>query len=257
VAGRALHLAASYRLDGERPQLSTDDRCPQPPGSMPPFGLPVIRYLLLACLSIGACSSASSAQPAAKSVSKIGVAGAPDSCAKLDAAARARGTLEPAPLPPPRAGSWTATHRVTIDAFSLAIPLVARARPRDAHGVYWIDSLPGCHFFCAVDVTLERDSTTGSLESYIAGRRTVDATSNPDAADWIPSPPQYISVGGRRAAIMETVCGDCTSGEVLFFRSGQIARLEYNIDDREGFQPGLVCHLQQMATTFEWNTRPR
>lgn len=27
-------------------------------------------------------------------------------------------------------------------------------------------------------------------------------------ADWIPQPPQYVSFGGRQAAIMETVCGD-------------------------------------------------
>jgi hypothetical protein len=213
----------------------------------------LISSVFVVGIAIVACTSSDAATKGGASLaSKVGAVGEQDSCARLDTAARAQRTAERAPLPPQRAGSWTDTHKVTLDAFSLAIPLVARARPRDAHDAYWIDSLPGCRFICALEVTFERDSTTGSLESYITARRTVDTTSNSDAADWIPQAPQYVSFRGRRAAIMETVCGDCTSGEVLFFRTGQIARLAYSIDDREGFQPGLICRLQRMAGTFEW-----
>jgi hypothetical protein len=205
---------------------------------------------------VGACiahdAPATSDTSAAKKVSILDVG---DSCAKHDAAARTQQSMDTTPLPPRQGGSWTVTRRVRLDEFSLGIPVVARARSRDAHGAYWVDSLPGCRFFCALEITFARDSTTGSLESYIAARRMVDTTSNPDAADGQPGPPRYVTFGTQRAALMETRCGDCTSGEVLFFRAGQVARLAWSIDDREGFQPGLVCRLQRMASTFEWGKR--
>jgi hypothetical protein len=223
--------------------------------SMPLLRQAITQRAVALMMVLGACAAHEApATSDTASSNKMPISEAGDTCAKLDTAARRQATTEIAPLPPRQAGAWTVTRKVTLDAFSLEIPVVARARSRDAHGVYWVDSLPRCRFFCALEITFARDSTTRSLESYIAARRMIDTTANPDAADWQPQPPHYVTLGGKRAALMETTCGDCVSGEVLFFRSGQVARLAWSTDDREGFQPGLVCRLQRMAGTFEWGS---
>ena len=214
--------------------------------------------VLAAAMVLSACTPRDEPRKTATATARgLPAVGATDSCAGYDKAARPQQTAEMTALPPARAGSWTVTRKITLDSFSLEIPEVARIHPRDAHGVYWVDSLPDCRFFCALEITFERDSTTQSLESYIAARRTVDTTGNPDAADWQPGPPRYVSFGGRRAAVMETACGDCASGEVLFSQSGAVARLAWNIDDREGFQPGLACRLEKVAGTFQWPSRAK
>ena len=179
-----------------------------------------------------------------------------DSCARLDAGARrqANASLPEDALPSPRPGSWADAKRVTLDSFSIEIPAVARARTRDEDGSYWVDSLPTCRFFCALQITFSHDSTGRGLDAYADALRTVDSTAGEDAKDWLPGPPSPITVDGDAGIRMETACGDCTSGEIVVMRDRRIATIAYNIDDRDGYQPGLVCRLERVARTFKWRT---
>jgi hypothetical protein len=52
--------------------------------------------------------------------------------------------------------------------------------------------------------------------------------------------------------MMSTPCGDCTSGEIVTKRGRTVAYIAYSIDDRDGYQPGLICRFARVASTFAW-----
>jgi hypothetical protein len=204
-----------------------------------------------------ACSPSDAARSAKGRDSAIAMADTItlDSCASLDRQARAQNRMpEPGDtVPPPKAGSWTDVKQVSLDSFSIEVPRVASVRPRDAHGSYWITDLPTCRYFCAIQVTLTHDSLGQTVNEYVARLRVVDTTENPDAVDWIPGPPRAVNVHGDQGLMMETACGDCTAGQIVLIRNRTIAHLSYSLDDRDGYQPGLMCRLARAASTFQWN----
>jgi hypothetical protein len=175
-----------------------------------------------------------------------------DSCVRLDREGRAQ-NAEPVVgerVPAPNAGSWNAVKRVTGNGFSIEVPTVT---VRDStHGSYSITGFPGCRYFCSLDVALEIGAARETVDQYVARLRIIDTVNNPDAADWIPGPPRVVSVQGERGLMMETPCGDCTAGEIVIARETHVARISYNLDDREGDQPGLMCRLARTAASFRW-----
>jgi hypothetical protein len=178
-----------------------------------------------------------------------------DSCTTLDSAARPQDRVleagETVPLPHP--GTWETVKRVSLDSFSIEVPTVATVSAANAHDSHWISGLPGCRYSCGMEIILERDSVSRSLDQYVASLRVVDTTTNPDAADWVPGPPRVISVGGERGLIMETSCGDCMSGQAVVKRGRTIAHIMYSLDVRD-YQPGLMCRMARIATTFQWRS---
>lgn len=178
----------------------------------------------------------------------------PDSCARFDTLARLqKRVLGPDDtIPAPRAGSWSDTRRVALDSFSIEIPSVAEAGARDRAGSYWITKFPGCRYHCALEIHVEPDTARAGLDSYVERLRTPDTTSNSDASDWLPGDPGPATVGGRRALLMELPCGDCTAALLVSDVGGRIVRIEASIDDRDGYQPGLMCRLTRAAASFRW-----
>jgi hypothetical protein len=177
-----------------------------------------------------------------------------DSCARLDRESRPMNAVhEPyEDIPKPHPGSWKSVKRIVRDGFSLEVPMVATFGAAGSEGAYAITGFPGCRYYCDITVSLESVAPTMTLDQYVAKRRLVDTTTNPDAADWIPGPPREISVHGERGLLMEIPCGDCTGGEIVTLHDAKIMSINYTLDDREGQQPGLECRLTRVATTFEW-----
>jgi hypothetical protein len=51
---------------------------------------------------------------------------------------------------------------------------------------------------------------------------------------------------------LETYCGDCTSGELVTAHGPWLARIMYNLDDRDGNNELVLAHLVEIARTFRW-----
>jgi len=204
-----------------------------------------------ACLLFAACSRAEH-QRAIETAAK-GDTISLDSCAKLDEKAYPQSrVLEPGEvIPPPSPGSWTTEKRVTIDSTELVIPVVAKVSTGDAH-TYYVSDLPGCSYFCAVAVTFVTDSLDRTLVEYRATLRNVDLIKDPDAAMGVPGPSRPIRLARSDGLIMETPCGDCNSEQILTKHGRTIASIAFSLDDREGFQPGLMCRLARVASSFAW-----
>jgi hypothetical protein len=183
----------------------------------------------------------------------VAVATAADSCASLDTLAHGQNSaLAPGESIPPRhPGSWSETRRVSAGAFTLDVPkLTAIGRTDSAHVAMY--GFPDCRFFCSLSVTLVQDSADQSLDAYVAGLRPGRSPPDPDQDSDSRGAPQPLYVGQEPAVIMEMPCGDCTSREVVTRRGRRVARIDFGIDDRDGFQPGIMCRLTRVATTFRW-----
>jgi hypothetical protein len=181
-----------------------------------------------------------------------------DSCVSLDRLARTpKGMPELGDkVPPPNPGTWTDVKRVALDSFSIEIPRVASVRHRDAHGSYLITDLPTCRYSCAIEVSLSHDFIGKTVDDYVARLPVADDTGNPATADGIVGTPKAVTVDGNKGLMIQTDCGDCIAGEIVAIRNRTVAHLAYNLDDRNGYQPGLVCRVVRAASTFHWN-RPK
>jgi hypothetical protein len=197
------------------------------------------------------CSQKSHDQPALASTATRDTISL-DSCAALDAqGAPQNRVLEPGEtIPPPHPGSWASTKRVARDSFQLEVPSVANVGFKDTQGTYWVADLPGCRYFCALGITFQTDSIDRSLDQYVASLRVVDTAKDPDAE--IPGLPHPIQLARSDGLMMSTPCGDCTSGEIVTKRGRTVAYIAYSIDDRDGYQPGLICRFARVASTFAW-----
>ncbi len=211
------------------------------------------RRVAIALLLATACSRADRAQSTIAALAAQDTVSL-DSCATLDAkSAPQRRVLEPGEtVPPPHQGSWTATKPAGLDSFRIIIPTVARTRLDSTRGSYFISELPGCRYFCGLEIDFIQDSVDRPLEDYAATLRIVDTAEDPDAELWRPGTPRPIRLTHADGLIMETPCGDCTSGQIIVKRGHTIAHIGYFLDDRDGFQPGLVCRLVRTASTFAW-----
>jgi hypothetical protein len=211
--------------------------------------------LAIACaLSFGCSGHSTDRSTARRSSVAVGADSIPlDSCVALDRLARPQNRVfEPGDsLPPPHPGSWTAVKRLSLGAFSIEPPAGTTLGRRDSLFVAVLD-FPTCRYFCALDITLIRDSISRSLDDYVASLRVVDTAKNADAADWIPGPPRSVALGSDRGLAMETPCGDCTSAQVIVRRGNTVAHIGYSLDDRDGYHPGVMCRLARVATTFRW-----
>ena len=56
--------------------------------------------------------------------------------------------------------------------------------------------------------------------------------------------------------VLRDISFDVRAGEIVAIRNRTVAHLAYNLDDRNGYQPGLVCRVVRAASTFHWN-RPK
>jgi hypothetical protein len=139
-----------------------------------------------------------------------------------------------------------------LDSFQFTVPTVAIARSDASHGAYYISELPGCRYFCGLEVNFVHDSIDRSLDDYAASLRVVDTARNPDDEMWRPGPARPIRLTRSDGLIMETPCGDCTSGQILAKRGRTVAHIGYSLDDRDGSQPGMMCRLARAASTFDW-----
>jgi hypothetical protein len=59
-------------------------------------------------------------------------------------------------------------------------------------------------------------------------------------------------MGSDRGELMELPCGDCNSAEILVARGRRTAILEFSIDDRDGYQPGIMCRMARVASSYRW-----
>lgn len=174
-----------------------------------------------------------------------------DSCAKLDqlGAPQAR-VLQPGEvIPGPHPGSWSDVKRIAFGAFSLEVPAVTTLGRIDSAFAAVVD-FPTCRYFCDISVDLVHDSADTSLDAYVAHWRDLDTAGDPDAER--SGPPHPIRVGPDRGLLMETPCGDCTSEDLIVKRGKTVAHIGLSMDDREGYQPGVMCRLTRAAATFRW-----
>jgi hypothetical protein len=59
-------------------------------------------------------------------------------------------------------------------------------------------------------------------------------------------------MGRDRGELRDVPCGDCNSAEVVLQRGQRLVLLEFSLDDREGYQPGIMCRLARVASTYRW-----
>ena len=230
--------------------------------TLPPVGLIGALTLALACTH--ARIDGSSEQAATSSMAGVVLDSiALDSCARLDRNSRPQNVVRTPDdaLPPPHPGSWSDTRRVVLDSFSLDIPRGAEAGRRDHRrfggGVFHvITGLPSCRYDCSLAVDFLVDVAGMGLDAYVAGLQIDSSSPNHVAHGQLPGPARAVKVDGSRGMLMDTPCGDCTSGELLLMRNRTIARVEFSLDAREGYQPGLVCRLERVATSFRWLDPP-
>jgi hypothetical protein len=138
---------------------------------------------------------------------------------------------------------------VVLDDFSLDVPTVAVAEPRNASGAYWISQLPGCRVPCAIEVRLDENLETMSVDGYVAQLRSVDSMA-PNSRYLIPGPPSALRMGSARGLIMDVPCRDCTAGQIIVAIDRRMATIWYSVDDRNEHQPDLMCRLARVASTF-------
>lgn len=210
---------------------------------------------ILACIAALLGCSENRGRPR---IERAGVAVVPDSialdsCEKLDrlAVPQRRVLLPGETVPHPHPGSWSEVKRLSLGAVSIEVPSVTTVGRTDSMFLALLD-FPTCRYFCAISIALVHDSLDRSLDAYVASLRIVDSVADPDADRDRPGPPRPIGVGPDRGLIMDTPCGDCGSSDIVVRRGETVAHIDLNIDDREGYQPGVMCRLARAATTFRW-----
>lgn len=218
--------------------------------------LPPLTRLSIAVAAVGACSSPQS-RATSEAQRMTSAARSSDSCnalVNLTKPQRRSPTTVKAPSPP-HPGSWRATKRFGGKEFSLLIPAVATMAFQKNDQQYWITGLPQCHYFCALTVRLSDKRAALGLDSFVAQRRFEDSANNdPDLTAYEPGPATRLTIGDAPALLLEANCGDCTGGTVFVARGARVGAIEYNVDDREGYQPALVCRLVAIAKTFRWSS---
>jgi hypothetical protein len=181
-----------------------------------------------------------------------------DSCAKLDRLAREQAVVRQAddPLSPKRPGSWTDTRVDRAVRFTIEVPRAAeelRVVAHPAGDTTWaISGFPYCRYYCALSVEFRPLSPNTSAEAYEAGQRAAHDPNDEEAEAWAPGPWRPLTVDGEPGGLVDIPCGDCTSMSVYTARAGTLATIELSVDDRDGYQPGLLCRLARVAQTFQW-----
>lgn len=179
-----------------------------------------------------------------------------DSCARLDREgikADSAIFFPDQPIPPVRTGDWNDIKRATADRFTIDVPNVASIVRRKSDGSYRITDFPGCISYCDITIVLENDSVSRSLDNYIANSATWDSMKKHPPIHGGPRPAQDINVGGEQARVFYTAgCPDCQDGQIFAKRDRTVAHISYLVGDINGFQPGLVCRVKRVASTFQW-----
>jgi len=212
--------------------------------------------LSVAVVAVGACKPSQS-RAASDEQRVASAAVSSDSCdafLKLAKPQKRAGATDTT-LPPPHAGSWTATKVVGARNFTLLIPAVATIEFHKNDQQYWITDLPQCRYFCALTIQLGDKRATLALDSFVAHLRSADsADHDPDMTGYATGPATRLTIANEPAVLVEANCGDCSAGTLFMARGASVASVEYNVDDREGYQPALVCRLVAIAKTFRWSS---
>ena len=178
----------------------------------------------------------------------------PQSAVRPPAAPVGRDSLTPG-YGLPHAGSWDSTSEYADSLFTLRYPSSATVqnKPRtNGEREVWVSELPACRWPCYVSVRIQRHSGGASVDSAVREETTPDTSDHSDAADYVASIRDSLPLGRFRAVHLETYCGDCTSGALLTSHGPWLARIEYNLDDRDGYNQLLLSHLVATARTFRW-----
>ena len=191
------------------------------------------------------------------------VAGAPDSlrldsCAGLDRGARPQNRVrQPGEIDPsPREGSWTDTRVQATPRFTMEVPRATSVTRQLADSVFTIDAFPSCRYSCSLQVTFHRDKIASSAGAYVDRLRMAAFSGDAEDSAWAPGPSRILTADGEPAVLVETPCGDCTSASLFAVRGDTAVELQYFVDDREGYQPGIACRLARVAQTFQWAAPP-
>jgi hypothetical protein len=155
----------------------------------------------------------------------------------------------------PHPGSWEPSSEYADSLFTFRYPSSARVEqrpPRDGAQEVLVSELPECRWPCYVTVRIRRDTTIAALDTAVREETTADTSDDPDAGDYAATVQDSLPLGNARAVHLETYCGDCTSGALLTAHGGWLARIEYTLDDRNGYNKPLLSHLVQVARTFRW-----
>ena len=181
-----------------------------------------------------------------------------DSCTRLDTRARPQNRVrQPGETDPPaRAGSWTDTRIDATSRFTLEVPSATSTVRQLSESSFAIDEFPSCRYSCSLQVSLHRDSTAGGASAYVDRLRTAAFSGDAEDSAWAPGPTRYLTIDGLPAVLVETPCGDCNSASVFAARGDTVVELQYFVDDREGYQPGIACRLARVAQTFQWAAAP-
>ncbi len=181
-----------------------------------------------------------------------------DSCARLDKRARAQGRVfQPGEsIPPTKPGSWSVTRAEQAIRFTIEVPSATDGMRLVEHPggetIYSILGFPSCRYDCSLSVAFHKDSACASAEGYVARQRSAYDSTNEESAAWAAASWRALTVDGRPGGIVEIPCGDCTSRSVYTARADIIAEIQLSVDDRDGYQPGLLCRLARVAQTFQW-----
>jgi hypothetical protein len=173
----------------------------------------------------------------------------------LDKTARVQGRVfQPGEsLSPSNPGSWSVTRIERAARFTIEVPAASdtmRILPQpEADTVYSISGFPTCRYYCSLSVAFRKDSARGGAEMYVAQQRSKYGDTDEDA----PGPWRGLTVDGDAGGIVDNPCGDCTSQSIYTGRADTIAEIQLSVDDRDGYQPGLLCRLARVAQTFQWS----
>jgi hypothetical protein len=155
----------------------------------------------------------------------------------------------------PHPGSWDPTSEYADSLFTIRYPSSAKVEkkpPQDGAQEVWVSELPECRWPCYVTVRIRHDTSAALLNTAVREETTPATSGNPDAADDVASIRDSLPLGNVRAVHLETYCGDCTSGALLTAHGPWLVRIEYNLDDRDGYNQPLLSHLIATARTFRW-----
>lgn len=206
-------------------------------------------YRCLALLLLAACSRAEPA--ASRDSAKPAVADAPPASPAPPASAESLTSSYGRPHP----GSWEPTSEYADSLYTFRYPSSAHVEkkpPRGGIEEVSVSQLPDCLWPCYVTVSVQRDTSALPLETAIREETTADTSGGSEAADEVASIRDSLPLGTARAVHLETYCGDCTSGELVTAHGPWLARIEYDLDDRDGHNERLLAHLVEIARTFRW-----
>ena len=156
-------------------------------------------------------------------------------------------------------GDWTPTATYQDSLFTIEYPAMAKVElkgPDRGNGQPYnrviISPLPECRWSCELTIMVWRDSTRDRLARMVAAVQRPKTRDEDEMPEGPESLIDSIPFGPDPAIHLDDYCGDCGQYEVMTTHYPWAARIEYSLDDREGYNPALLAKINAVVRTFRW-----